>query len=70
VFVTVGTGGVPLRDVNPADAEAGWFAAWSGANREPTHGLLDVSVTPDRLVGTFRRATGAHFEDRFSITRR
>ena len=68
VFATVGTGGIQLRDVNPADSEAGYFAAWSGANSTPTHGLLDLSITEEQLVAAFVDATGGGFADSFTIT--
>ena len=66
VFATVGTGGIELRDVNPSDSEAGYFAAWSGANSQPSHGLLDLSITADELSGTFV-ATSGNFADAFTI---
>jgi PKD repeat protein len=69
VFATVGTGGITLRDVDAADAEAGYFAASSGANSNPTWGVLDVSATADVLSATFRRASGGTFSDAFTITR-
>lgn len=69
VFATAGTGGTALRNVNTADPEIGWFGAYSGANRNPTHGFLDVRATADRLTAQFvPRATGA-FTDSFTIDR-
>ena len=68
VFATVGTGGVPLRDVNAADAEAGYFAASSGLNSNPTWGVLDFVATPTSLSASFARAAGGTFTDAFSIT--
>lgn len=67
VFATVGTGGTALRDVNPADAEAPYFAAFSGGNANPTWGSLHVSATADALVASFRRASGGTFTDRFTV---
>lgn len=67
VFATVGTGGIQLRDVNPGDAEAGYFAAWSGANSDPSHGLLDLRITADELTGTFVPTSG-DFTDAFRIS--
>ena len=53
-FVTVGTGGTPLRDVHGADSERPYFAALSGKDLAPSHGSLDVRVTADRLTATLR----------------
>lgn len=67
VFVTVGTGGRELRDVHTDDAEAPYFAAWSGANAEPAYGNLDVRVSETTLDARFVAAVGS-FEDRFRLT--
>lgn len=69
VFATVGTGGINLRNVTTTDPEAGYFAAYSGLNVNPTFGVLDFSVTADLLTATFRRASGGTFTDAFTITR-
>ncbi|MET1153161.1 metallophosphoesterase [Arthrobacter sp.] len=69
VFATVGTGGRPLRDVNASDAEAPYFAAYSGTNSEPTHGFLQIQATDDSLRGTFVRADGGNFVDSFTLRR-
>jgi hypothetical protein len=69
VFVTVGTGGIPLRDVSTSDAEAGYFAASSGANRAPTHGFADLAATPSTLRVGFIGTSGAGFADRVVLTR-
>ena len=53
VFATVGTGGIPLRDVNPADTEAGYFARSSGLNSTPTFGMLDMRATDTALTAAF-----------------
>jgi len=66
VFATVGTGGIALRDVNATDSEAGYFAAWSGANSQPSYGLLDLSITTDELSASFG-ATSGSFTDAFTI---
>src|SRR5437660_9211636 len=68
VFATVGTGGTPLRDVDPADAEAGYFAAFEGLNSNPTYGLLDLSITDTQLTAQFVATSGASFSDSFTIT--
>src|SRR4051812_29398264 len=49
VFTTVGVGGESLYDVNNNDSEAGYFATWSGGNRDPAFGTLDVAVTTETL---------------------
>jgi hypothetical protein len=69
VFATVGTGGRPLRDVNAADVEAPYFAAYSGRNSEPTHGFLQIRVTDDSLRAGFVRADGGNFVDSFTLHR-
>jgi hypothetical protein len=69
VFATIGTGGVSLRDINVSDPEAPYFRAWSGANIEPTHGLLQLSATADALAAQFRAAGTGTFRDSFTITR-
>lgn len=68
VFATVGTGGTPLRDVNAADSEIGYFATSSGLNSNPTWGVLDFVATPTSLTASFDRAAGGTFTDAFSIT--
>jgi hypothetical protein len=70
VFVTVGTGGAGLYDVIDSDSEAGYFAAWSGRNRDPALGTLDVTATADRLSARFVPAEGYTFTDSFTIRRR
>src|SRR5690606_26929306 len=67
VFATVGTGGAPARDVNPADSEAGYFAAYSGANANPTWGSLEVTATATELSASFARASGGTFADSFVL---
>ena len=69
VFATPGTGGTPLRNVNAADPEAGYFAASSGLNEQPTFGALDVSATADVLSASFAPAGTGAFRDAFTITR-
>lgn len=67
VFATVGTGGTPLRDVNPADSEAGYFAKFSGLNADPTYGLLDIRATDTRLAAEFVATSGAGITDSFTV---
>lgn len=69
VAMVVGTGGQLLYDVNAADTEAGYFAASSGLNANPTYGFLDVHATADTLRASFVRAAGGTLADSFTITR-
>ncbi|GAA4356980.1 PKD domain-containing protein [Angustibacter luteus] len=68
VLATVGTGGTPLRDVDPADTEAAYFAQFQGANTAASYGFLDVVADGDQLTARFAPVTGA-FSDLFTITR-
>ena len=68
-FVTVGTGGTPLRDVHGADSERRYFTALSGKDLDPSFGSLDVQVTADRLTATFVPVAGGTFTDRFVLER-
>jgi hypothetical protein len=70
VFATVGTGGTGLYDVHDDDSEARYFAAWSGRNRDPALGTLDVTATADRLSARFVPADGYTFTDSFHIERK
>jgi len=69
VFATVGTGGTPLRDVNPTDTEAPYFAAFEGLNINPTYGLLDLRITDTQLTAQFVPTSGGSFTDSFTITK-
>jgi PKD repeat protein len=66
VFATVGTSGVPLRDVHTGDPELGYFAAWSGANITPSNGFLDMAADADTLSARFVPSTGS-YADAFTI---
>lgn len=68
VFAIAGTGGTPLRDVNPSDPDAPYFAAWSGLNADPSFGNLEVTANATALTGTFRPAAGGAFTDTFTIS--
>jgi hypothetical protein len=70
VFVTVGVGGVGLYNVQNNDPEAGYFVTWSGKNRNPTLGTLDVTATADELAARFVPAEGYSFSDSFRLQRR
>lgn len=70
VFAGVGTGGIsPMHDITVTDPEAGYFAAWSGANSNPTFGHLALDITADRINASFVRAAGGTFTDTFTIAR-
>jgi hypothetical protein len=56
-----------LYEVNDNDSEARYFAAWSGKNRDPALGTLDVTATPGRLSARFVPAKGYTFTDAFTI---
>ncbi len=67
VFVTVGTGGAELRDVNDDDPEAPYFASTNGDNTDPTWGSLEITATTDQLTARFVPAAGGSFRDAFTI---
>ncbi|WP_431278884.1 PKD domain-containing protein [Leifsonia poae] len=67
VFATVGTGGNGNYDINPADSEAGYFAATRGVSQSPVYGSLAVTATPTDLTASFARASGADFADSFTV---
>lgn len=67
VFATVGTGGVPFRDINRADSEIGYVAAASGSNENPTWGSLQVDATATKLSASFARTMGGTFTDSFTL---
>ena len=68
VFVTVGTGGITLRNGDGSDNEAGYFRTWSALNNDPTHGLLDVDATADTLTARFVPTATGTFTDAFVIS--
>ncbi len=68
-FVTIGTGGTPLRDVHGSDSERQYFAALSGKDLDPSFGSLDVQVTADRLTASFVPVAGGTFTDELVLTR-
>lgn len=69
VFVTAGTGGTTLRHVRLRDRQRGYFAAWSGTNVEPRHGIVTVSANPNRLNARFVGSTKGSFTDAVTIVR-
>ena len=66
VLVIIGTGGHGLYDINTADPEAGYFAAWSGNNILPSYGFLKVTATDSKFTAQFISTTGT-FTDSFEI---
>jgi PKD repeat protein len=66
VVITAGTGGTPIREVNTADSEMPYLAAWSGSNVSPSYGFLDVTADADSLEARFVPATGS-FTDAVTI---
>jgi hypothetical protein len=70
VFVTVGVGGVGLYNVKNNDPEVGYFSAWSGKNRNPALGTLDVLASAKELAARFVPAEGYTFTDSFTLQRR
>jgi hypothetical protein len=70
VFVLTAAAGGRLYDVNEGDAEAGYFAAWMGANRKPRNGFSKFRLTRDELSAEFVGSTAtSEFTDRFIIRR-
>jgi hypothetical protein len=68
VMVMAGTAGRVLTDIALEDPEIGYFAAWMGANVQPRHGVVKVTVTPSRLSAVFVGATPtSQFSDVFVI---
>lgn len=68
VFATAGTGGIPVRDVNSSDPEAGYFGAYSGLNKDPSYGVLDMHMTDTTLTAGFV-ATSGSATDSFTVTK-
>jgi hypothetical protein len=66
VFATVGTGGNALRNINTADVERPYFRAFSAANADPSHGVLDVVADATSLSARFLPSTGS-YTDAFVI---
>ena len=69
VAMVVGTGGRTLYEVNDTDSEVGFFAAYAGANHNPSFGALDVTATDQLLRASFVPAPGSSFTDSFTISR-
>ncbi len=70
VFVGVGIGGIGHYDVHDDDPEAGYFASFSGKNRNATLGTLDVTAGRDSLSARLVPAEGYSHTDAFEIRRK
>jgi 3',5'-cyclic AMP phosphodiesterase CpdA len=69
VFVTAGTGGGELFEINTKDSEAGYFVKWMGANIEPRKGFVKVVVSRNEISAEFVGSTmTSNFTDSFVIT--
>jgi hypothetical protein len=69
VFVTAGTGGGELFDINIQDSEAGYFAKWMGANIAPRKGFVKFVVSRNEISAEFIGSTmTSNFADSFVIT--
>ncbi len=69
VFATIGTGGTALREIPADDPELAYFGALSGSNRQPSHGVLQLRVTPAEIAGQFFSTQADGFRDSFTISR-
>ncbi|MBX7444889.1 metallophosphoesterase [Arthrobacter sp. MAHUQ-56] len=69
VFATSGLGGKSIRDINTQDSDRPVFAAWSGSNKDPAYGTLDIKLTGSRMDVKFVPAEGYSFTDSFSIAK-
>lgn len=68
-LVTVGTGGISLRDARADDPERAYFRAVSAANENAAHGSLALTVTADSLTASFEAVEGAEFSDTVELRR-
>jgi hypothetical protein len=68
IFAIVASAGHVLYELDEGDPEAGYFAAWMGANYAPRRGLLGLTVSASTIVGEFLGSTAtSDFADRFVI---
>ena len=67
ILLTVGTAGRRLRNIDPNQPDAGFFATWMGANVEPTHGFVRVAVTATDLTAYFMPTTPGEYRDWFAV---
>jgi len=54
-------------NVDPSDAEMGYFTTYISGNKNPTYGFVKVKVQPSDLTATFIRGAGGNFSDSFTI---
>jgi calcineurin-like phosphoesterase family protein len=66
VLAIVGSGGNGLYNVDPADSEAGYFAAFMGANNNPSWGFFKTTISDTSLSASFVPVIGT-FSDSFTI---
>ena len=69
VFMTIGSGGVGLRNNNPTDPDAPWFVSTMALDQNPTYGSSSFVATPTGLSVSFLRGTGGTFTDSFTLER-
>lgn len=67
IFSIVGTGGKILRDIRTSRPAKPYFAAWSGANINPAHGPISITVKQDKLEAVFRSNENGKIIDSFQI---
>jgi hypothetical protein len=68
ILATVGSGGKSINSESNTTT-APYFQSFMGSNNNPTYGFLNVSVTSTTLTGSFVRASGGTYADKFTITR-
>jgi PKD repeat protein len=69
VFMTIGSGGIGLRNNHPTDPDAPWFVTTMALDQNPTHGSSSFVVTPTGISVSFLRGAGGTFSDTFTIER-
>ena len=67
VINIVGTGGIGNYDINEADIEAPYFAAWNGVNSDPTTGYLKAVVSESQMTVVYVPMFGPSFTDGYTI---
>lgn len=67
VFVTVGTGGVNLRDYNSGDEERNYFASIFSKNQNPFYGVSSLKISKNSLEVLFIDSGEKISRDKFVI---
>lgn len=67
LLVINGTGGMPLRDLDPSRPDEPFFADWHGRNIDPVHGPTVVEVSSDHLQVRLVAVDGTE-HDTFTIS--